>query len=113
MSTSALERIREGMRVVGADGDEIGTVQTLKMGNPSAASSRGQDTDDGDGVFGDLVEGLVGDGLDLPEDQRERLLRLGYIVVDRSGLFTGHLHVASDDIVEVSDDSVRLSFTPD
>ncbi len=109
----AMDQIRTGMHVVGADGDEVGTVQDFKVGDPDAASAEGQTTGDDKGVAGDLVKGLVGDDPDVTEEQRERLLRLGYIKVDRDGLFEGHLYVASDDIVRVSGDSVHLSFTPE
>src|SRR6056297_351843 len=109
----AMDEIREGMRVLGADGAEVGTVEDLKVGNPDAATADGQTTENADGLFEDLVEGLVGSGSEVSDEQRERLLRLGYIKVDRKGILKGDLFVAADDIGQVSGDSVRLTFIPE
>jgi len=109
----AIKEIREGMRVLDANGDEVGTVEDLKMGSSDAATAQGQTTEDTDGLVEDLATGLVGEGSELSDEQRERLLRLGYIKVDRKGVLKGHLYVAGDDIQRVSDDSVHLTFTPD
>jgi len=108
-----MDEIREGMRVLGADGAEVGTVEDLKVGNPDAATADGQTTENADGLFEDLVEGLVGSGSEVSDEQRERLLRLGYIKVDRKGILKGDLFVAADDIGQVSGDSVRLTFIPE
>jgi hypothetical protein len=109
----ALSEVREGMRVLDANGDEVGTVEQLKMGDPTAATAAGQTDGGDDGLFEDLVEGLAGGGDDLPDEQRERMLRLGYIKVDRAGLFKDDIYVTGDDIRRVSGDSVHLTFTPD
>jgi hypothetical protein len=101
------------MRVLDANGDDVGTVEDLKMGDSSAATTEGQSVTSDDGLFQDLVKGLTDGGADLSDEQRERLLRLGYIKVDRKGLFKGDLYVAADDIERVSDDSVYLTFTPE
>jgi hypothetical protein len=101
------------MRVVDAKGDEVGTVESLKIGSADAATEEGQTADREDGLFEDLVAGLAGDGDDLPDQQRARMLRLGYIKVDRKGLFKDDVYVASDDIRRVGDDAVHITFTPE
>jgi hypothetical protein len=108
-----MTRIREGMRVLDAKGDEVGTVESLKMGSAEAATAQGQTADGDDGLFEDLVAGLAGDGDDLPDQQRDRMLRLGYIKVDRKGLFKDDVYVVSEDIRRVGDDVVYITFTPE
>lgn len=109
----AMPEIREGMRVLDANGDEVGTVDDLKMGNSGAATAEGQTAGGDDGFFEDLVKGLAGGGDEISEQQRERMLRLGYIKVDRKGFFKDDLYVVGDDVQRVIGDSVHLSFTPE
>lgn len=109
----AMGQIRKGMRVVGANGDEVGEVDDFKIGNQQAATPEGQTTTGADGLLQDLARGFGGGDSPLPDEQRERLLRLGYIKVDRTGLFKEDLYVAGDDIRRVSGDSVHLAFTPE
>jgi hypothetical protein len=46
---------------------------------------------------------------ELPAEQAERLLRLGYIKVKTGHVFHGHRYFASDEIADISDDSLRLT----
>jgi hypothetical protein len=90
-----IEQVHEGMRVVDADGDEVGTVELVKMGDPGAVTTEGQDT-----------------GLDepyLPAPFADRLLRVGFLKVDRKGLFSRDVYVAATEIDRVDKDTVVLS----
>lgn len=100
-----VRHVTEGMRVVDADGADVGKVTDLKMGDPQAATAEGQETEQ----LG-LVSVLLSSEPRVPEQQARHLLRTGYIKVDRSGLFSGHLYVSGEDIAAVSDDVVRLAF---
>jgi hypothetical protein len=102
-----IEQVREGMHVVASDGKKVGKVKDLKMGDPEAVTAEGQ-TDPETG-------GLVTTGIDafaetskLPHHTAERLLRIGYIEVDRTGLFTGHAYFAADELDRVEDDTLWL-----
>lgn len=45
----------------------------------------------------------------LPDAEAARLLRLGYVRVDSSGLFSGDTYVGADQIAGVTDETVRLT----
>jgi hypothetical protein len=99
---SPMERIREGMRVIDATGEEIGTVEVVRMGDPQAASL-GADAGDED-----LIVDWV-DEPDLPASLRARLLRTGFIKVDVKGLFKGSRYVAAEEIDSVAGETVTLA----
>jgi hypothetical protein len=103
-----IARVNEGMKVVDASGEEIGKVAHLRMGDPEAVTTEGQETlDDGFRLF------RVGDGPDLPESLRHQLARSGYIAIDRSGLFTGTAYARADQIRGVQNDRVMLAVRGD
>jgi hypothetical protein len=107
-----MERIREGMRVVDAAGEEIGTVEFVQMGD-SQAVTLGADAGDEDRIVerGDTFD--WGDEPDLPESLRARLMRTGFIKVDVKGLFTGSRYVATEEIDSVAGETVTLAITRD
>jgi hypothetical protein len=90
-----IEQVHEGMRVVDTDRDKVGTVVLVKMGDPEAVTTQGQDT-----------------GLEephLPPPFVDRLQRIGFLKVDRKGLFTRDVYVAATEIDRVDNDTVVLS----
>jgi hypothetical protein len=90
-----IEQVHEGMRVLDADGDKVGTVELVKMGDPEAVTTKGQDTGLGEPR--------------LPPPFADRLLRIGFLKVDRTGLFTRDVYVAATEIDRVDNDTVVLS----
>ncbi|HEY7101424.1 MAG TPA: hypothetical protein VH573_07275 [Mycobacteriales bacterium] len=94
--------VREGMCVVDMAGDEVGTVAEVKFGDPTAETSRGQ-TSDLDESY------LEAERPPVPGPSAERLLRVGFLKVNRKGLLTRSAYVAGDDIEQVDDGTVRLS----
>ncbi|MBN9376270.1 MAG: hypothetical protein J0I40_12960 [Cellulomonas sp.] len=119
----AIEQVRTGMRVVDVEGAEIGTVTDVYLGDPGAETVPAE-PDVGGAVFvapggaapagggvGSLGGGVFAGtlGSDLPQTERARLLREGYVRIDVKGLFSGHRFAASEDIADVSDDVVHLS----
>lgn len=103
---------REGMHVVDSAGDDVGTVALVRMGDPEAATTEGQD-DDSEGFFGD--DNLFGFGgePDLPPSLQARLIRSGFIKVHSEGLFSADCYVRADRIAGVSGDTVRLNVPRD
>jgi hypothetical protein len=93
-----IEKVYEGMRVVDANGEEVGKVEFVKLGDPQAASIQGQDED--------LMPAL-------PPPFAERLLRIGYALVDRKGLFARDAYIAATDIERVEGDTVYLNVPKD
>ena len=81
--TQLIERVQEGMRVIDANGDDIGYVQHLKMGDPEAVTTAGNEPTVSAGyvpLSDDADEPQV------PEPIRSDLLRVGYIKVDGPNL---------------------------
>ncbi|GIJ50557.1 hypothetical protein Val02_74430 [Virgisporangium aliadipatigenens] len=89
--------VQEGMRVVDASGRRVGKVELVKLGDPDAVTAQGQET-----VRGEPR---------IPDEPRERLLRLGFVKVDRTGLLRPDAYVASDQIDRVEGNTVHLSVT--
>lgn len=104
-----IEAVREGMDVFDASGDQIGTVESVKMGDPEAVTAEGQQTERSGGIAGAVVAALGG-GPDLPDERRERLMRLGYIEINGSGL-GNHFYESAQAIDRVTNDGVFLSTT--
>ena len=100
-----IEQVREGMHVVGADGKKIGKVEDLKMGDPDAVTADGQTDPEAGGLVFSIIDDFAQTS-GLPRHIAERLLRVGYVKVNRSGLFAGHEYFAADDLDRVEDDTV-------
>ncbi|PZF81655.1 hypothetical protein [Jiangella anatolica] len=105
-----LGEVREGMTVVDALGEELGTVAEVKLGDPEAVTTAGQEP----AVGGDLL-GTVGravwSGPDLPAEEVARLRRAGYLRVDRT--LARDLYAAADEVHRVDGEMVRLSVPAD
>lgn len=130
-----ITQVREGMRVLDAQGDEIGKVDYVRMGDPAAASAPGEEmaagadvvdaavpalgavgATGGSGAAGALTgvgDSLFGGGPDLPESLREDLLRVGFIRIDGKGWIDTDRFARADQIADVSGDTVRLSVGKD
>lgn len=120
MSSAILSQVQEGMRVCDREGDEIGTVRQVFLGNVSdktdergggPATASNPDWRE-ESLIDNLAEGLSADE-PLPETLRERLMRQGYIRIDTSGLFASDRFALPDQIESVSDDCVRLRLKKD
>lgn len=138
IESGPITRVREGMRVVDANGDDLGTVEDVKMGDPTAVTTVGEEPGGGGGDLADgagviavgggtsgstgmagapggagaaAAGGLFGGGgaPDLPESFRNELVRVGYIRIDAKGWFGGDRYARADQIADVSGDTVRLT----
>ena len=104
-----LADIREGMQVIDAAGEEIGKVEIVKMGDPSAATV-GADADRDGGLIQDFAEAFGFEAEpELPAALRARLMRIGFVKVDAKGLFESSRYITPDKIAGVSADTVRLN----
>ena len=107
-----IEQVREGMKVVDHQGKEIGKVDYIKMGDPDSATTAGNEVERVGGVFGELAATVEGDEPDVPQPQRNNLLRKGYIKVS-TGLFKSDRYVAADEIAGVRGETVVLGLAKD
>ena len=109
-----ITQVSEGMRVIDANGDDIGKVVSVKMGDPTAVTTVGEEASGGTSVLDDAGNIFGGDGdPDLPETFRNELMRVGYIRIDAKGWFNRDRYAAADQIAGVSGDTVRLSIDKD
>ena len=96
-SIGPISQVTEGMRVFDADGKEIGKVEFVKLGDPEAITTLGEEADN--------------DEPRVPGELGERLLRLGFIKVDRKGFLKAAAYAAADEIDRVQDGAVYLTVT--
>lgn len=108
-SDGPIGAVRDGMTVFDANGEKVGKVKAVRMGDPQAATSQGQESGFGHGILGHLAEAFGDATSSVPEGAKERLARVGFLQVDATGLFTGDRYVASDEIASVDGDEVHLS----
>ncbi|GAA2173396.1 hypothetical protein GCM10009784_07510 [Arthrobacter parietis] len=100
-----LSEVREGMDVINAEGKKIGTVKSVKMGDPQAVTPEGQTQERG-GLVSFLAGAFSTEEVD--EERAQRLLRLGYIHVDGTGI-GNNFYEAADAVERIDDAGVHLS----
>ena len=107
--TDLMGQIRNGMDVVDASGDKVGSVEFAKHGDPQAATTQGQTGAESNSFLDSVSQAIgAGEGPDVNRQRAERLLRVGYIKIDHSGILSGHGYAAADEIDRVEDDRVHL-----
>jgi hypothetical protein len=104
-----IAKVVPGMTVVDSTGAEVGKVERVKMGDPEAVTTEGQDVGESEGVVRALADSIFGSEPDVPGPLAARLLRLGYLKVDGKGLLEADRYVARDEIAEVADHIIRLN----
>ena len=114
MNSASIARVQEGMRVVDATGEEVGKVAYVKMGDPEAATTQGNEP-----VAPGLTERFAdvvapgGRVPDVPDPLRTNLLRTGFIKIKGHGLFAKDRYVSIERVRDVLDDEVRLDVAKD
>lgn len=98
--------VRRGMDVVDETGERVGTVELVRIGDPEAVTPRGQVADGG--LAADLRAMFAGSEPQVPDELAARLMRIGFVKVDGSGILDRDLYVASDQLGSVVHDVVRL-----
>lgn len=105
----AIELVQEGMRVIDSAGEEIGTVDLVKMGDPEAVTTEGQEAG-GEGFLGGIADAFgFGDEPDLPPTLQARLIRFGFPMIDSESVLSANRYLRPDRIAAVSGDTVRLT----
>jgi len=128
---SLLEQVRVGMKVVDAVGEDLGTVEFLKMGDPEAVTEQGEDLGPTGAVYAAPNPTSAADNAgrpvmamplgaldqpldsDLPEPIRARLLREGFFKIEKGIIFHKHRYVDPEQIASVSGDVVKLKVKKD
>ena len=99
-----ISQVTIGDTVVDSTGNEVGTVKFVKMGDPNAVTTEGQEDDD-PGIFG-LGDDSYDMG-DLPEQARNQLLRVGFIHIDVS--WANDRYASAGQVARVENNTVYLS----
>jgi hypothetical protein len=111
-----ISRVREGMDVYDANGDKVGEIDMVQMGDPEAVTTEGQMTPgaaDGAGLLGDVARVFgARDEPRVPDSLRARMIHDGFIRID-GGILGKTRYAISDQIARVEGDGVRLSVSKD
>jgi hypothetical protein len=99
-----ISRVMIGDTVVDSTGKEVGKVKFVKMGDPNAVTTEGQEDSD-PGILG-LGDDSYDMG-DLPEQARHQLLRVGFIQIDVS--WANNRYAGAGQIARVEDNTVHLT----
>lgn len=103
-----IERVYEGMTVVDRQGEKLGKVEAVKMGDPAAATTKGEKLEQG-GLFHQIATSIFGPEIKLPQALRDNLLRSGFIKIDGPDLLDTDRFVPANKIASVTNDTVTLS----
>ena len=116
-ASGPIAMVQDHMKVVDANGEDLGKVEYIKLGDPQTATTSGQEMGVGGAVdaLGDVGDVLLGEDTepDVEEPLRSQLLRTGFVKIDGKGWFGTDRYVPADQIASVTDDTVRLSVTKD
>jgi hypothetical protein len=110
---SRLNSVQPGMHVVDAAGEDVGKVDMIRMGDPEAQTTAGNNDLRAE-PFDVLAKAMGGEAEpDVPEPLRSRLVRSGYMKLDGANLLDTDRYVSMDKVRDVADDRVRLSVRRD
>ncbi|HEY7033345.1 MAG TPA: hypothetical protein VH482_18535 [Thermomicrobiales bacterium] len=103
-----MEQLREGMKVVDAEGQEVGTIGLIRFGDPAAEQVTYQPPVIAGAAF---ATDVVRSEPNVPEPLRGKMLSLGFIRVDeiRHLRRDHHCYVLPYQIVAVDGDTVSLA----
>ncbi len=99
-----ISQVMIGDTVVDSSGKEVGTVKFVKMGDPNAATTEGQEDDD-PGFLG-LGDDSYDMG-DLPAQAQHQLMRVGFIHIDVS--WADDRYAGAGQIARVENNTVHLT----
>jgi hypothetical protein len=105
-----LGQIREGMRVVDANGEEVGKIEIIQMGDPDAVTVSPIVLQDRLGLREAFLRGTEPH---VPEPFFSHLLRVGFVKIDGRGWIDTDYYVTPDMIQEVAGDTVKLNTAKD
>jgi hypothetical protein len=109
IGSNPLDAVREGMHVVDAAGQDVGRVELVRMGDPEAATTAGNE-ERATGPFARVAEAFGGHGEpDVPEPLRSRLVRSGFLKVSGGHLLAHDRYVPAERVGGVANDRVQLT----
>lgn len=130
--TNALDAVQEGMNVIDANGDELGTVALVAVADPDAALTIHRELIGeyerpalptpgvpggvigpvASGGFGDRLSGPVGPAEpDVSPELAEQLLRSGYVKIDSLGFFHRDRYAGAEQLDRVEGNTLHLAAT--
>ncbi|WP_265515470.1 hypothetical protein [Nitratireductor luteus] len=112
--TEVLSRIHDGMRIIDATGEEIGTVETVHMPEGDLSNPQAETLTAGPnpGQFASTLTASLARAFTtdhVPEVLQKRLLREGFVRVDVDGLLAADRYVLPEQIDSVAGDAVHLT----
>jgi hypothetical protein len=103
--TEVLSQVREGMRVVDVNGEELGKVESVQFGDPEGVTVSPIVLQDRIGLRAAFFDGPEPH---VPEPFFSHLLRLGFAKIDGRGWIDTDYYVTPDMIQSVSGNTVKL-----
>ncbi len=111
-----MEQIRVGASVFDRTGKEVGAVKTVQFGDDNAHTARAEAVAPPElpqqHPFLDAIAAVLAPTPTLPDPIRERIIRTGYVHVERNPV-QGDAFIVADQIAGVSDSEVHLSVDED
>lgn len=117
VTNQVMAKIREGMDVYDLEGEKVGTVEFIQMGDEDPtnleveAATDQKPTSENRTWIDDFAQ-VLAPGNDLPPEMVERLRRYGYVRVD-AGMLKSDRFFTNDQIAGVTEDRVNLSVNED
>jgi hypothetical protein len=101
-----IERVREGMRVLDATGNCVGTVAEVCSDRPGVTTT-GPSPDHDSRLQSSNVRGMR--PIELPRASAQLLQRIGYVTVHTGEPLGDHLFFSEDEIITVQRDTVYIT----
>ncbi|MCL4251565.1 MAG: hypothetical protein KJ065_25670 [Anaerolineae bacterium] len=116
-SANLTNYVREDMDVFDVNGDKIGEVDFVRLSDEDPSTEYPEtvtpgSVDDQASTFIEEIADVFTDWPRLPEEMRERLLRSGFVRIDR-GLLKSDVIAMPDQITSVTEDAVYLNAAED
>jgi hypothetical protein len=105
--------VQNDMNVVDAVGEHVGKVRRVKMGDPDAVTTKGQELNTPGTWWDDLAEVFTGPAPEIGESIQNELARVGFVQIDAKGPFNADYVAASFQIASVTGDTVTLTVDRD
>lgn len=108
---SIIEQVYEGMTVIDQDGKKLGKVEVVKMGDPQALTTQGEELEQDDSLVEQMAISIFGSDMDFPKSVRDNLLIGGFIKIHGGNFLHRDRYIPADEIASVSNDTVTLLVT--
>lgn len=107
-----LQQVTEGMKVIDANGDDVGKVTFVHFADEGAVTNASDRDHRDENFLEELAQAFTGDS-GPNEHVAARMLKQGYIKIDARGWIDDDKYVSSRMVEGVSGDTVRLSIAKD